>query len=437
MTKQWLRKRCKELDLYMTPSLNDKLYLNFQGFSQIENLEEYTGLKSIFLEGNCLDTLDGLQACKELKCLFVQQNTIQEISHIDMLEELCHLNVSGNRLTSLSNLNRLLKLDTLLAANNRLATCESIEHLRLCKSITVLDVQRNKLDDVEILEVFKDMPNLSCLYLQGNPVVNKIRNYRKNLIAMLPNLKYLDDRPVFENDRRCAEAFVAGGVEAERAERLKIRQEEEEKQRRNFEYMKKVREEGWRKRRIAMGLDPNKKGDPAFDDMDTDSDLEASDVEIPEEPEELKAAREKLAAYSAREGEEEPPELTEERHKLAKAGETIENVEWKKDEESEESKESVAQEPEVLKDYADEESVKFEREAEALGEDQLGKENSAPSQLPSQIMQAKKEQVNGDDFDLMIKGQQIVEVVYKEDESELQSHPLQENLFEIDFDAMD
>ena len=72
----------------------------------------------------------------------------------------------------------------------------------------MLDVQRNKIEDVEILEVLRDMPNLSCLYLQGNPVVNKVRNYRKRLIAMLPNLKYLDDRPVFENDRRCAEAFV-------------------------------------------------------------------------------------------------------------------------------------------------------------------------------------------------------------------------------------
>ena len=87
---------------------------------------------------------------------------------------------------------------------------ESLAHLRGCPSITVLDVQRNKIEDVEILEVLRDMPNLSCLYLQGNPVVNKVRNYRKRLIAMLPNLKYLDDRPVFENDRRCAEAFVQG-----------------------------------------------------------------------------------------------------------------------------------------------------------------------------------------------------------------------------------
>jgi len=29
---------------------------------RLENLEEYTGLKSVFLEGNGLESLDGLQA---------------------------------------------------------------------------------------------------------------------------------------------------------------------------------------------------------------------------------------------------------------------------------------------------------------------------------------------------------------------------------------
>lgn len=72
----------------------------------------------------------------------------------------------------------------------------------------------------------------------------------------------------------------------------------QERNRQNFEFMKKIREDGWRKRRIAMGLDPNKEGDPAFDELDTDSELE--DLLIPEEPPELRAARESLAAYSAR-----------------------------------------------------------------------------------------------------------------------------------------
>ena len=54
MSKEYLRKLCKDDKLYLTPSLNDKLYLNFKGFTAIQALEEYTGLKAIFLEGDYL-----------------------------------------------------------------------------------------------------------------------------------------------------------------------------------------------------------------------------------------------------------------------------------------------------------------------------------------------------------------------------------------------
>ena len=61
-----------------------------------------------------------------------------------------------------------------------------------------------------ILYRFRDMQGLqllSVLYLRGNPAVSAIRGYRKTLIARLPGLNYLDDRPVFETERLCAEAW--------------------------------------------------------------------------------------------------------------------------------------------------------------------------------------------------------------------------------------
>ena len=44
--------------------------------------------------------------------------------------------------------------------------------------------------------------------MQNNKVVQKLRNYRKTMIHRLPDLRFLDDRPVFEEDRRKAEAFA-------------------------------------------------------------------------------------------------------------------------------------------------------------------------------------------------------------------------------------
>lgn len=72
------------------------------------------------------------------------------------------------------------------------------------------------------------MPKLKVLYLFKNPCVKKIKNYRKMLITKLPTLTYLDDRPVFKDDRRTAEAFGRGGFEEEKAERAKIRQEKKD-----------------------------------------------------------------------------------------------------------------------------------------------------------------------------------------------------------------
>ena len=60
---------------------------------------------------------------------------------------------------------------------------------------------------MQILDVLKGFPDLRCLYLKGNPAVSCIRNYRKAVIASIPTLTYLDDRPIFDAERRCAEAW--------------------------------------------------------------------------------------------------------------------------------------------------------------------------------------------------------------------------------------
>ena len=91
------------------------------------------------------------------------------------------------------------------------------------------------------------MPNLKVLYLMNNPCTGKIKNYRKTVISKLPNLKYLDDRPVFADDRRNAEAFSRGGLEEERKERALIQEEKRKKDeynRKTFaDMIKKARQE--------------------------------------------------------------------------------------------------------------------------------------------------------------------------------------------------
>jgi dynein assembly factor 1 len=72
---------------------------------------------------------------------------------------------------------------------------------------SILDLSFNKLDDPTIIDILAEMPKLAVLNLMSNPVISKIKNYRKNMISRCKHLTYLDDRPVFDKERLAVEAW--------------------------------------------------------------------------------------------------------------------------------------------------------------------------------------------------------------------------------------
>eukprot|EP00388_Colpodella_angusta_P016460 GDKJ01040753.1.p1 GENE.GDKJ01040753.1~~GDKJ01040753.1.p1 ORF type:complete len:305 (+),score=73.02 GDKJ01040753.1:37-951(+) len=224
---------------YTTQELNDKLYIHYKGYNKLENLEGFTGLKCLYGEANGFRKIEGLDHMKQLRCLYLHENCFHKIENLEGLERLHTLNLSQNFITRIEGLAECKELNTLHLVRNRIGAggLSDVEHLKELKNLAVLDLSDNCIECPEILEeVLVHLPNLAVLYLKGNPVCKKIPNYRKNLIASIPSLKYLDDRPVFPDERRCAEAFIfKGGFEAERAERRLINEERETAHRRNHE----------------------------------------------------------------------------------------------------------------------------------------------------------------------------------------------------------
>lgn len=229
---------------YTTQELNDKLYIHYKGYSKIENLEGFTGLKCLYGESNGFRKLEGLGHMKQLRCLYLHENCFNKIENLEGCERLHTLNLSQNFITKIEGLSECKELNTLHLVRNRIGAggLSDIMHLKDLQELTVLDLSDNCIDCPEGLEeVFMHMPKLAVLYLKGNPICKKIHNYRKKLIASIPSLRYLDDRPVFPDERRCSEAFIfKGGFEAERAERRQINQEKEQAHRQNHEAFQRL-----------------------------------------------------------------------------------------------------------------------------------------------------------------------------------------------------
>lgn len=90
-------------------------------------------------------------------------------------------------------------------------------------------------------DVFAAMENLHVLNIMGNPVRKHMSNYRKTMIVRCKHLTYLDDRPVRDKERACAEAWHRGGREEERAERERWNARERAQQKRSVDYLISLR----------------------------------------------------------------------------------------------------------------------------------------------------------------------------------------------------
>jgi Leucine-rich repeat (LRR) protein len=155
---------------YVTPNLNDKLYLHNNNFSNIGGLEEFTETKVIWLQSNFLTSIQGLSHLKKLRVLYLHQNRITSLDGLAGLEFLHTLNVNVNALRSLRGVAYLPALSNLYAAKNALCSCEDVSDIQNLKKLTVLDLSDNRIDGDGLLYLLRQSETIGVLTLQGNPL---------------------------------------------------------------------------------------------------------------------------------------------------------------------------------------------------------------------------------------------------------------------------
>eukprot|EP00484_Ammonia_sp_Unknown_P003156 CAMPEP_0197072230 /NCGR_PEP_ID=MMETSP1384-20130603/209992_1 /TAXON_ID=29189 /ORGANISM="Ammonia sp." /LENGTH=288 /DNA_ID=CAMNT_0042511047 /DNA_START=39 /DNA_END=906 /DNA_ORIENTATION=+ len=225
LTKKSLLKHCREMNMYSTPELNDRLYLHQKGICKIENLDEYTGIRVLWLQQNGIEEIENLHHLQQLKHLYLNENMIKRINGAQSLQhlpDLDTLNLEKNYIKHIEtdDLSHLSKLNTLNLAHNRLCDMENVRGLLRCPSLCVLDLRNNNLEVSQafIHEILSKLPNLRVLYLMNssdgnneNRISEQLKCYRKMVIAKCANLRHLDERPVFEDE---GDAVMRGAAEA-------------------------------------------------------------------------------------------------------------------------------------------------------------------------------------------------------------------------------
>jgi dynein assembly factor 1 len=233
ITREVLAKVLKGKEYFQNEEFNSHLVLQNYGFDFISNLERFTGLKVLYLHNNCITRISGLSSLRQLASLYLQGNLIRKIQGLGDLKELRNLNLGENLIERVEHLELNPKLEFLILSHNKIGKngLSDVEGLQAVTSLTSLDLSSNQLKELgennqQFLDVLCSLEQLGALYLAKNPFCQTMEAYRKRLISGLRHLRYLDDLPVFEDERRLAEAYVRGGAEEVSAEKSRLIQEE-------------------------------------------------------------------------------------------------------------------------------------------------------------------------------------------------------------------
>ncbi|XP_030574901.1 leucine-rich repeat-containing protein 9 isoform X2 [Archocentrus centrarchus] len=146
------------------------LHLSHNGISNMANLQlsRLTNLKALFLEGNEISQVEGLEGLHQLRELVLNKNRIKALTKNSFTAQtvLLELHLAENRIRELNHLDPLTELRKLF-------------------------LNKNKLQDIAELEKLQVLPSLVELSVFGNPMARNF-DHRPAVMLCLSQLQVLD-----------------------------------------------------------------------------------------------------------------------------------------------------------------------------------------------------------------------------------------------------
>ncbi|KAM8915276.1 leucine-rich repeat-containing protein 9 isoform 2-T2 [Spinachia spinachia] len=185
------------------------LNLDSQRISKLINLNKLVNLRWASFNDNDITNVEGLDSCLKLEELSLSNNSISTLNGLSKLHCLSKLSVDGNQLSSLeaSALDRLPNLSFMSVENNCISSLRGIHRVR---SLLELYIGNNRISTSRDIYYVKGLTNLIILDLYGNPLAEKLENYRIYVIFHLPSLKALDGLAVEVTECECAKDMFGG-----------------------------------------------------------------------------------------------------------------------------------------------------------------------------------------------------------------------------------
>lgn len=201
------------------------LVLNEKGLKQFRELAyQNRNVEFLYLRENEFESFEPYITLPSLKVLDLSINSLKgAVDFLGSTPSLRHLYLTGNRISTLEGINGLQFLETLCLSDNDIDSFEGLDNL---PNLRVLSLTHN---NIKSFIAYPFLPSLHTLNLQNNPIADAA-SYRRMAIAASPGtLAKLDTVDVTAEERQAVE-FYRGKVVYCIAEGMVVEGEQVEEQ---------------------------------------------------------------------------------------------------------------------------------------------------------------------------------------------------------------